>query len=209
MLGIRYLSLTVITQKAIPGKWVFETSLLCTKCCLKIFHDLITADQTQVQPTKSVLQQDMLHYATLLVEEWTWSVYSDGISLEDIPCRQSKNKQPYPRRSNWNIRITVYMNIQNYIHKDGLFSIKSHTCTFLPSVVTGIISLHCLNDNNEKRFFFCLFVCFGGGKTFTQPSCRLYSCSWFEAIVANRKCGREVCLFFLFQLPFCFMSLSL
>lgn len=102
MLGIRYLSLTVITKKAIPGKWVFETSLLCTKCCLKIFHDLITADQTQLQPTKSVLQQDLLHYATLLVDEWTWSVYSDGISLEDIPCRQSKNKQPYPRLSNWN-----------------------------------------------------------------------------------------------------------
>lgn len=107
------------------------------------------------------------------------------------------------------VRITVYMDIQNYIHKDGLFSIKSHTCTFLPSVVTGIISLHCLNDNNEKKCFFCLFVCFGGGKTFTQPSCRLYSCSWFEAIVANRKCGREVCLFFYFNFLFALcLSLS-
>lgn len=49
-----------------------------------------------------------------------------------------------------------------------------------------------------KKYFFCLFVCFGGRKTFTQPWCRLYSCSWFEAIVANRKCGREVCLFFYY-----------
>lgn len=58
------------------------------------------------------------------------------------------------------VPITVYMDIQNDIHKNmWLFSIKSHTCTFLPSVVTGIISLQCLNDNNEKRF---LFVCFGG-----------------------------------------------
>lgn len=54
----------------------------------------------------------------------------------------------------------MYIDIQNDIHKDGLFSIKRHTCTFLPSVVTGI-GLHCLNDNNEKKCladFVCLFV---------------------------------------------------
>lgn len=52
------------------------------------------------------------------------------------------------------------MDIQNDIHKDGLFNIKRHSCTFLPSVVTGI-GLHCLNDNNEKKCladFVCLFV---------------------------------------------------
>lgn len=60
-----------------------------------------------------------------------------------------------------------------------------------------------------KKDFFCLFVCFGGEKTSTQPWCRLYSCSWFEAIVANRKCGREVSFFLISTSFLLYVSLSL
>lgn len=64
------------------------------------------------------------------------------------------------------VQIHVDMDIQNDVHKDGLFSRTRNACMVLHSVAAGI-SLHCLNDNTEKKvsdLVFCLFVFFEGGQ---------------------------------------------
>lgn len=72
------------------------------------------------------------------------------------------------------------MDIYIDIHKDGLFSIKRDTCMFLPSVATGI-SLHCLNDNNEKiarQILLLLFVLEAGKQSRSFDVGSNYVCYW-------------------------------